>query len=274
MFKISDFSKLSRIPMKTLRYYDQIGLLKPAKIDESSGYRYYAAEQLLTINRIVIFKELGFTLTQIAQLLQDDISSEQIRGMLTLKESEVQRQLELELSKLSRLKERMQLVEREGTMDKEQEVVLKRVESMRMVAYAARGTTQDIPSLFDVCERLLGGQARSVLTGPRMVLWDVSDESPDQFDFEAGYAIRSELLLAPESLAVHALPAELMATMLFRSDSVYAETACLQLAEWIEQQGYRVRGDQPGREIYVPLPDADGVNLIEIQIPIEEEEAL
>jgi len=68
MFKISEFSKLSRIPLQTLRYYDQIGLLKPAKIDESSGYRYYSAEQLLKINRIVIFKELGFTLQQISAI--------------------------------------------------------------------------------------------------------------------------------------------------------------------------------------------------------------
>ena len=68
MFKISEFSKLSRIPLQTLRYYDQIGLLKPAKTDESSGYRYYSAEQLLKINRIVIFKELGFTLQQISAI--------------------------------------------------------------------------------------------------------------------------------------------------------------------------------------------------------------
>ena len=114
MFKISEFSKLSRIPLQTLRYYDQIGLLKPAKTDESSGYRYYSAEQLLKINRIVIFKELGFTLQQISQLFQEDISADQIRGMLKLKESEIERQLNTELSKLSRIKERMQLVEREG----------------------------------------------------------------------------------------------------------------------------------------------------------------
>lgn len=104
MFKISEFSRLSRIPIQTLRYYDQIGLFKPARIDRSTGYRYYAAEQLLEINRIVIFKELGFTLQQMVQLLQEDISAEQIRGMLRLKESEIQQLLENEMSKLSRIK--------------------------------------------------------------------------------------------------------------------------------------------------------------------------
>lgn len=54
MFKIGDFSMLSKVPVKTLRYYDQIDLLKPQQIDQDSGYRYYSAEQLLEVNRIFL----------------------------------------------------------------------------------------------------------------------------------------------------------------------------------------------------------------------------
>ncbi|MGE7111946.1 MerR family transcriptional regulator [Lysinibacillus sp. NPDC047702] len=104
MFKISEFSRLSRIPLQTLRYYDQLGILKPTKTDKSTGYRYYSAEQLLEINRIIIFKELGFTLQQIAQLLQEEISAEQIRGMLRLKESEIDNCLILKGPSSPRLK--------------------------------------------------------------------------------------------------------------------------------------------------------------------------
>ncbi|MFP3387742.1 MerR family transcriptional regulator [Brevibacillus sp. SIMBA_040] len=272
MFKISEFSKLSRIPLQTLRYYDQIGLLKPAKTDESSGYRYYSAEQLLKINRIVIFKELGFTLQQISELFQEDISAEQIRGMLKLKESEIERQLNIELAKLSRIKERMQLVECEGKMDKEQEIVVKRVEVVQMVTYASTGTVDDIPNLFDIFDGLLDSRIRSALSGPRTVLWNVSSSTAHEFELEAGYVVKSEALRLPEPLRFRSLPSVTMATMLFRSDSVYSETACLNLAEWIEQQGFRIRGDHSGREFYVPLPGNPGVNLIEIQIPIEANE--
>ncbi|MGE7998428.1 MerR family transcriptional regulator [Lysinibacillus sp. NPDC093190] len=173
MFKISEFSRLSRIPLQTLHYYDQLGILKPTKTDESTGYRYYSAEQLLEITRIVIFKELGFTLQQIAHLLQEDISAEQIHGMLRLKESEIERLLDIERSKLSQVKERIQLVEREGRMDKEQEVVMKRVEDMHMVTYVSTGTVDDIPFLFEVFDGLLDRNSRSSLSGPQMVLWDV-----------------------------------------------------------------------------------------------------
>ena len=52
MLKIGDFSKLSRVSIRMLRHYDDIGLLKPAEIDEFTGYRYYQEEQLFTIGRI------------------------------------------------------------------------------------------------------------------------------------------------------------------------------------------------------------------------------
>lgn len=59
MFKISDFSRLSLVSAKALRYYDELGLLKPARVDESTGYRYYAASQLPRLNRILALKDPG-----------------------------------------------------------------------------------------------------------------------------------------------------------------------------------------------------------------------
>ncbi len=57
MFKIGDFSKLSRVSVKTLRYYDKLGLLKPAHVDHFTGYRYYSADQPPQLNRILALDE-------------------------------------------------------------------------------------------------------------------------------------------------------------------------------------------------------------------------
>mgnify|MGYP000426261962 CR=1 FL=1 len=65
MFKIGEFSKLSRISIRMLRHYDAIGLLAPARVDECTGYRSYRAKQFARLNRIVALKELGFTLDQV-----------------------------------------------------------------------------------------------------------------------------------------------------------------------------------------------------------------
>ncbi|MEK3732046.1 MULTISPECIES: MerR family transcriptional regulator [Paenibacillus] len=274
MFKISEFSNLSRIPLQTLRYYDQIGILKPAATDEVTGYRYYNAEQLLRVNRIVILKDLGFSLQQIAQLLQEDVSAEQIRGMLRLKESEIEQRLSTEQSRLARIKERMQLLEHKGKMDKELEVVVKRVESMQMVTYASVGTVDEIPNLFGIFDRLLDSRTRSALSGPQTVLWNASGGAAHEFELEVGYAVRSETLKLPEHLQFRFLSPVTLTTLLFRSDAVYLETACVYLAEWIERRGCTIRGDLPGRETYVPLAGESGVKLIEIQIPIVDQEGL
>ena len=64
MIKIGEFSKLVQIPVATLRYYDQVGLLKPVAVDRATGYRYYSASQLPRLHRILALKGLGFSLEQ------------------------------------------------------------------------------------------------------------------------------------------------------------------------------------------------------------------
>jgi len=59
MLKIGDFSRFARVSVKALRYYDELGLLKPVKVDEFTGYRYYAATQLTQLHRIVALKDMG-----------------------------------------------------------------------------------------------------------------------------------------------------------------------------------------------------------------------
>jgi DNA-binding transcriptional MerR regulator len=61
MFRIGDFSKFSQVSVKALRYYDQLGLLKPTQVDPFTGYRYYSAAQLPRLNRILALKDLGFS---------------------------------------------------------------------------------------------------------------------------------------------------------------------------------------------------------------------
>lgn len=69
MLKIGEFSKLSRVSIRMLRYYDELGLLKPVQTDRFTGYRYYEPEQLLTVGRITSLKDMGFSLSDIVNIL-------------------------------------------------------------------------------------------------------------------------------------------------------------------------------------------------------------
>ncbi|MPZ50374.1 MAG: MerR family DNA-binding transcriptional regulator [Dehalococcoidia bacterium] len=57
MMRIGHFSRLSRVPIKTLRYYDELGLINSAHVDEFNGYRYYTYEQYLHLNRLTALKD-------------------------------------------------------------------------------------------------------------------------------------------------------------------------------------------------------------------------
>src|SRR5688572_13818303 len=116
MLKIGDFSRISQVTVKALRYYDEIGLLRPVHVDDFTGYRYYAVDQLPRLNRILALKELGFTLEQIAAALSEGVTAEQLRGMLRLKRAEIQQRMQEEQDLLGRVEVRLQQIEQEGTM--------------------------------------------------------------------------------------------------------------------------------------------------------------
>ena len=87
MYSIGEYARIAHVSKRLLRYYDEIGLFQPVKIDSESGYRYYSASQLPELNRILALKDLGLSLNQIQRFVRDDISPTEIQGMLSLKKS-------------------------------------------------------------------------------------------------------------------------------------------------------------------------------------------
>jgi len=68
---IGDFSKYCQVTVKRLRHYEKLGLLTPNEVDDSSGYRYYDVAQMQQMNGILRLQEMGFTLEEIRQLLDE-----------------------------------------------------------------------------------------------------------------------------------------------------------------------------------------------------------
>ncbi|HZR39592.1 MAG TPA: helix-turn-helix domain-containing protein [Ktedonobacteraceae bacterium] len=97
MFTVGEFSQLAQVSKRLLRYYDEIGLLKPMHTDRITGYRYYSAEQMLHLNRILALKDLGLSLDQIQRIVRENVSTEEINGMLLLKKAEIEQQVQAEL---------------------------------------------------------------------------------------------------------------------------------------------------------------------------------
>lgn len=67
--QIKQFSSLTGVSVRTLHYYDEIGLLKPEYVDEHNGYRYYGEESLRRLSEILFYRELDFSLKSISEIL-------------------------------------------------------------------------------------------------------------------------------------------------------------------------------------------------------------
>src|SRR5215831_18698381 len=114
MIRIGDFSRLARVSVVTLRHYDDLGLLKPARVDPETGYRYYTPDQLPRLNRILALKELGFSLEQVARLSSAELPAAQIRGMLVLQRAQLEQQVREQRARLAAVEARLQDIECEG----------------------------------------------------------------------------------------------------------------------------------------------------------------
>lgn len=136
MLKIGDFSKLSLVSIKALRYYDELGLLKPVQVDEFTGYRYYSTSQLTRLNRILALKDMGLALEQIAQLLDQNLTPDQVRGMLKLKRVELEQQMAESQQRLERINAWLQTFEQEAVMPA-YDVIVKKVAPLRVAQVRA-----------------------------------------------------------------------------------------------------------------------------------------
>ncbi len=115
MLKIGDFSKLSRISIRMLRHYDEIGLLVPASIDDFTGYRYYSVAQLPAAERIQSLKDMGFGLSVIGEILQKYGDAEEMERFLELKRAELEEQVYTTRQRLQLLDNAIKKLRKDGT---------------------------------------------------------------------------------------------------------------------------------------------------------------
>ena len=269
VFKIGEFSKLSQVTVKTLRYYDQIGLLQPAEVDRFTGYRHYSASQLRRLHRILALKDLGLSLEQIGQLLEDDLSPDQIRGILRLKQVEIQAQVAEEQARLARVEQRIRQIEQEETMST-QEVVLKKVPTQAVASVReVIPTYQDIGRLFGEVFAHLGQHGINP-AGPGVGIYYDEEYRERDPDVEAAVPVTGSVA-AGDRVKQRELPAvEAMACIVHEGSFDALGETYTQLMTWIEANGYRIAG--PNREVYIqwaqPGEDPSG-NITEIQFPVE-----
>lgn len=259
VYRIGEFSRLSQISVKTLRYYDELGLLRPARVDRATGYRYYAPAQFERLNRILGLKDLGFSLSEVSALLADRVPAGQIRGMLRLKRAEAERRVGCERARLARVAARLDLIER-GDGGGAHEIAVRRVGTRHVASMRDTfGSYRESERLFDELDARLG---RHVARHQHAAVWHPSPAA-GAIDCEALVFLAGPT--APrEGVRVYEMSAHAVACLIYRGNDNY-ERSYAALHEWLVASGLAVAG--PKREVYLD-EGGDGESVTEIQYPI------
>jgi DNA-binding transcriptional MerR regulator len=268
MLKIGDFSRISQVSVEALRHYDTMGLLKPAVVDQMTGYRYYKFQQIGRIKRILALKDLGLSLEQIAPMLEGEVTTEQLKGMLKLKQAEIARNIEAEQERLVRVQARLRQIEMEINMP-DYEVIIKQVQPQ--LAATMRRVLPSHPDVVGLFEELIGYIAQhNVTPALGITIWHDESYLESGVDAEAAATLKEPV---PESdlVKVYELPIANMASTVHNGSYNRLNLAYDALNEWIDSNCYRVVG--PGRELYhflqEPVRRDDESYVTEIQLPVE-----
>src|SRR3954468_14718795 len=163
MLSIGEFAQLGGVSPRMLRHYDELGLLKPERVDPSTGYRSYEFVQLASLHWLVALRDLGLSLQQIGEVLPEDPTVEQLRGMLRLRRAELEQQLIEDEARLRRVEAHLRALE--GDVVSNLDVVVKTREPIRVVEVQGRAPGFGHENLEPVFERLVPQVLAAI--GPR-----------------------------------------------------------------------------------------------------------
>ncbi len=268
MLTIGTFARFAGVSVRALHHYEQVGLLAPSQINPQTGYRRYEPHQLPRLHRIVALKELGLSLAQV-RLLLDDLSAEQLSGMLRLKRAELASELEDQQRKLAMVEQQLKHIEMENDVI---DIVVKDIPALRVAQIrwtGAEGTDFDEvadfvrPAVAELASQL---ELDGVITrGAAFVHYEV--DAQDKLIPAVAIEINDQPLVPSNRVTIETLGPTAVASTIFHGQPHHDAIAPLygKLVQFAGANGYAPRG--PGRDVLVG-ESPDGF-VIELQLPIE-----
>lgn len=269
MFKIGEFSQLARVSPRMLRHYEKCGLFFPADIDPFTGYRQYGAGQIPLIAKIVMLRDMGFSIDEIGDILPRMDDSAYMDAVLRAKAAEVKSNIEAEQTKLT------MLMNMSDAMRKERKFMVHEVELKKLPAVKVISLRGVIPHYRD--EGILWEKLGRYVMEHKVACENAGystyfDEEYKEADPDVEIAMPVSALGKSDGEFVYKEYAEipLAATVRFSGpfDGGY-DAASEKLAGWMEQNGYAFAGPLRGQVISPPSEDGNQDSCVtELHAPV------
>jgi DNA-binding transcriptional MerR regulator len=268
VFSTGAFARLAQVSVRTLHHYDDVGLLQPTEVDDRTGYRWYSADQLARLHRILALRDLGFSLTEIQPIVDEEVSLDELRGMLRLRRAEASGRMAAEAERLARVEARLRQIEDEQSPS-QYDVVVKPLDPLRLAALRESAPAFGNDVLGPIFGRLFGGLHAMlaaigvVPVGPPVALYYDSGDADAPIDVVAALPIGTEDMSGAD-VEVLDLPDEPRAVAtVHRGHMNSVERGYEALLRWAEQTGERVDGYS--REVYLDIDGAPETWVTELQ---------
>lgn len=267
MFTIGDFARHGRVSVRMLRHNDATGLLHPAHIDPTTGYRYYTAAQLARLNRVIALKDLGFTLQQVQTILDEKVTTEELRAMLRLRRAELESAMTAAAARLTQVEARLRSIESEGQMPAD-DVVLKTLPSVRIAEMTAVAPDFDTigPIIQPLYHELFQRLEASGITPSGLGIAYYEDAPDGGVLVHAGVEVTAALRDDDGLRVLDLPPVEQAATIVHRGAMDAVLPTIQTLGRWIEANDYRSTGYP--REVSLECPANHGEWVTELQEPV------
>lgn len=272
MFRIGEFSKVAQVSGRQLRFYEQIGVLKPGYTDPQTGYRFYTADQLPRLNRILALKDLGFTLEEIRPMLDREVSKAELRGMLALKQAQTAQVVQEEGARLRLIESRIEQIDAGADSDPP-DLVIKSIPAQAYLS--TRNVLADMAASYDMLGRILTEVPHAINAarlGSPLVVMHLEFFEWEQMDIEMGFLLHSAQplsisLSSGHTLSVRELPAIARAATAIRVGPIETGHGKYQaVGRYVAANHMRLDG--PAREVMLQPPAPGKEVVTEIQVPI------
>lgn len=239
MLKIGDFSRLSRVSIRMLRYYDEMNLIKPVLVDKFTGYRYYSEDQLLTIGKINALKDMGFGVTAIGEMIKINNSPHEMKRMFEVQKAQLVEESEIISNRIRLLDTALERLRKDETMNFDcivKKLPERYVASVRQVIprYDEEGKLWHI--LFSETAKL-----GMIPCGPAMAILHDKEYKEGDVDVEVQIEVK-EKCGDTENVKFKREPERLVASTTFKGSYSQFSDVYASLAKWVSDNGYEFTG--------------------------------
>jgi DNA-binding transcriptional MerR regulator len=252
-YRIGEFSNLSGVSAKTLRFYDEIGLLRPASVDPRTGYRHYRAQQLEELASILALKSLGVPLADVRNLLKKAGSNQDRRHLLSELKQTIEQSIHAAAQSLKCINATLHELD---TSKRPIPVVVKRRPAIHIASVRAK--VESYTDILRFEQELLSALPLQAIGDLRGVLWHRCADS-GSLEGEPFVALKHKVP-SRSFYDLKQLPAATVASAYAGLDDDSAEQAYDAIRRWMNITGHQLEG--PKREIYLD-------QMLEIQFPLK-----